>query len=106
MGENPLHSSHPARTTEENSVDEEGQNVEEHKVSGPCFVGSCTDRLPDEVLMMEGRRWPLIPDHCGSCIDVMPRLFFHACPVNAPLPLCFVRQPCSQELSGSVPNGV
>lgn len=41
--------------------------------SEPCFLGSCTDGLPDNVLIVEGRRWPLIPDHCAGCIDVMPR---------------------------------
>lgn len=35
------------------------------------------------------------------------RTFFpRACTLHAPLPLCFVRQPCSQELSGGVPNGM
>lgn len=61
--------------------EEEGQNVVEHEVSSPCFLGSCTDGLPDNVLIVEGRRWPLVPDHCGGCIDVMPRFFF---PVPAP----------------------
>lgn len=45
-------------------------------------------------------------DHCAHCIDMMPGLFPRACTLHAPLPLCFVRQPCSQELSGGVPNGM
>lgn len=105
MVENPLHSSHP-RTTEEHREQEKGQNVKEHEVFRPCFLGSCTDGLPDNVLIVEGRRWPLIPDHCGCGIDVMPSFFFHACPVHAPLPPRFVRQPCSQEPSLGVPNGM
>lgn len=66
-------------------MEEEGQNVEEHEVSRPCFLGSCTDGLPDNVLIVEGRRRPLIPDHCGECIDVMPRFFSMPAPFT---PLC------------------
>lgn len=61
---------------EEEEGEEEGQNLVEHEVSRPRFLGSCTDGLPDNVLIVEGRRWPLVPDHCGSCIDVMPRFLF------------------------------
>lgn len=65
VDENPLYSVHPRRTTEDHQEQEKGQNVKEHEVFGPCFLGSCTDGLPDNVLIVEGRRWPLMPDHCG-----------------------------------------
>lgn len=48
MGGSPsLDSPRPGRTTEEARVEEEGQNAEEHEVSRPRFLGSCTDGLPD-----------------------------------------------------------
>lgn len=89
MAESPsLHSPRPGRTTEEDRVEEEGQNAEEHEVSRPRFLGSCTDGLPDNVLIVAGRRRPLVPDHCGVCIDVMPRFFFS---MPAPFtPLCLL----------------
>lgn len=46
-------------------------------------------------------------DHCADCIDTMPGLPPpRPCTLHAPWPLCFVRQRCSQELSGGVPNGM
>lgn len=41
----------------------------------------------DNVLIVEGRRRPLISDHCARCIDLTPRfppLFFPARPVSHP----------------------
>lgn len=83
MGENPLNPSRPGRAKEKSRVEEERQNVVEHDASRPCFLGSCTDGLPDNVLIVERRRWPLIPDHCGGCIDVMPG-FFPCVPFSRP----------------------
>lgn len=76
----------------------------EHEFSRPCFLSPCTDELPDNMLIVKGRRWPLISDHCGGFIDAMPRI--SPCMLT---PLClssFVSQPCSQEPSLGVPNGM
>lgn len=58
VGENPLNPPRPGRRTERS-----------REVSRPCFLSPCTDELPDNLLMVEGRRWPLIPAHCAGFID-------------------------------------
>lgn len=39
VDENPLHSVHPRRTTEDQRVQEKGQNVKEHEVFRALFSG-------------------------------------------------------------------
>lgn len=105
VGENPLN---PSRSTERRRVQEEGQNVVEHEVSRPCFPGSCTDGFPAWLIMCWLWRGG---DGLSSSIIVAVALtwcqdFLYACPVHAPLPASFVNQPCSQEPSLGVPNGM
>jgi len=70
MAENLLNPSCPGGTTEKSEVEEEGQSAVEHEASEPCFWVST---LMGSLIVVKGRRWPLGPNLCGSCIVVMPR---------------------------------